>query len=262
MFILFTALCYIEKENCHNLDTIPTVRGNSLTKYVSEEYVAKINAQEETPIQIEEKPAKEFTILVDNVSELLVKEGYASKELADKIQNRFKYTGNLSASFNDFGCNDMSSKFNSLPDGQKNVNNFWNKIINRAAVLIIGHKVNNSVTFKVKRVAGQIKKRWAVLNKQNQMHSYPCTVEYQVCGTHPKSEHKCSYEYDSKLKKSTRKCKNVITYEYKCDTKTRQVLRTKTYHLYKYDFTDSWDKNEIEKMFASAQEQIADRLHF
>ena len=130
---------------CFGKEIAPIKKGNSLVDWVSKRYLASVNIHEETPISIKEMPMKDVTLDINKISAYLVDNKYATKKLADQIQNRFKLTNSVSSAFNDFSCDDMSQKFKSLPSAQKNVNNYWNKIISRSAVLIKGTKHNNTV---------------------------------------------------------------------------------------------------------------------
>ena len=253
-----------ETTYCGGADRPPTFSGNSLLDWVSEDYLSKMNVQEETPIIIEELPIKTYTIAVDQISETLVNQGYATKELGDKIQNKMKFTKKISTSFNDFGCNDMSQNFFSLPDSEKNVNNFWNKIISRSAVLVSAEKLNNTVSLKVKKVNGQVKKRWAKLLAQSRTHSYSCTVTREDCGYKPVRTYQCKRERvgsGSSLRYEN-KCGYVTEQQYKCDKTNQRKSFSTQYILYKHEFTDSWNKTEVEDMFASVERQISSRMHF
>ena len=264
MFI-FTFICHVtKKKQCFGRDTIPDIRGNSLVDWVSKKHIANFNIHEETPITVDEKPVKEYTLAVDKISETLVKDGYTTKDLGDKIQERFKFSKKIATSFNDFGCEDMSHNFYSLSGSEKNVNNFWNKIINRAAVLIKGEKINNTVTFKIKRVSGQIKKRWAKLSEKSEMHTYWCTVNIEDCGLKPVKKYECkTVKVGSMTKgKYERRCEWIQRSEYKCEKSKKQEVFHDRYKVYKHEFTDSWNKTEIEDMFVSVQKQIAGKLHF
>ena len=269
MLFILTYLCTsrVLSTNCFGRDK-PRIRtGNSLVDWVSsEKYLASVNIHEETPISINEMPVKEVTLDINKVSSFLVDNKYATKQLADQIQNRFKLTNSISSAFNDFTCDDMSQKFKSLPSAQKNVNNFWNKIISRSAVLIKGTKQNNTVSLKVKRIEGQIKKRWAVVNKKTEKELYSCEVKVEECTHKVDRELKCKkvYKPDYKTGRSSYvdECKYETVPKDTCQTRTKYQTKTLSYDLYKHDFTDSWNKTEVETMFASVQRQISSRLHF
>ena len=269
MLFILTYLCTsrVLSRNCHGKDILPVITGNSLVDWVSsEKYLASVNIHEETPISINEMPVKEVTLDINKVSSFLVDNKYATKQLADQIQNRFKLTNAISSAFNDFTCDDMSQKFKSLPSAQKNVNNFWNKIISRSAVLIKGTKQNNTVSLKVKRIEGQIKKRWAVVNKKRESYSYFCDVKEEECGHEYVNERVCRrvLKINPRTGRSNYEdeCKNELRPKWKCKTKTKTDWIRTSYNLYKHDFTDSWNKTEVETMFASVQRQISSRLHF
>ena len=240
----------------------PPRKGNSLYEWVSAEYVQKFNTREQTPVEITEIPLKEVTIAVGEVSSYLQKNKFASKELADKIQKTLQFSSSISSAFHDFGCIDQSSKFNSLPNNQKNIGNFWNKIITRSAVLVKANKINNSVTLKVKRVNGQMKKRWTKLTEKKIKQWEDCHINYRRCGDVTTKRNECHYKYNVKTRKSEYKCEMVDHKENKCETKYELKQNLVDFRRYKHEFTDSMDKTEVQNMFNSVQKQIAARLKF
>ena len=240
----------------------PQEKGNSLYEWVSAEYVQKFNTREQTPVQITEVPLKEVTIAAGEVSSYLQKNNFASKELADKIQKTLQFSSSISSSYNDFGCTDQSSKFNSLPNNQKNVDNFWNKIITRSAVLLKANKINNSVILKVKRVSGQMKKRWTKVAEKEIKQWNNCHIYYRRCGDVTTKRNECRYKYNTKTRKNEYKCEMVDHKENKCETKYEVKDNLVVFKRYKHEFTDSMNKTEVQDMFNSVQKQIAARLKF
>ena len=330
MFLLFFAhsSSIVIEPYCADKYFKPNIIGNPYTQFVSG--VPGINHHEETPISITEKPVVTVTLKQDEIAKYLVDNGYANQEKANTIQKRMKVTNKISTVFNDFGCQDMSTDFYKLPDNQKNLNNFWNKIITRDAVAVKGTKSGDNVTLKLKRVSGTMKKRWSKVAASTNWKSYWCQVKVQDCGFKPtektvyedvtKKEYQCKPQQVSRYQCSMvptqeYKCTNqpVTSYqctgfgisqscgfkttyqqkcgyqtvtkqqcgyktvteqkcdfypvtkkewvkktvsEYRCDDKLENKFFNDPYQLYKIVFTDSWNKTEVEDMFASVQEKI------
>lgn len=221
MFLLFFthSSSFVVEPYCFEKYRDPVHTGNPYTTFVSS--VPRINHQEETPITITEKPVVTVTLKQNEIAKYLVDNGYAKQDKANNIQNRIKITKSISAVFNEFGCQDMSKDFYGLPEDQKNLNNFWNKIITRDAVVVKGTKSGDNVTLKLKRVSGIMKKRWSKVGTTSRTKTYWCQVKKQDCGFKPtqesgmykvtKQEYQCKPEQVSQYE-----CSMVTTQEYKC----------------------------------------------
>lgn len=269
----FSSVLSIQTKMCFGADKTPVKKGNPYTEWVSN--VPSINLHEETPISISEKPAVTVTLNLSDVASYLVNNGFATQNTANKIQRKLNFSSKISNRYNDFACQDMSKDFFGLQNDQKNLNNFWNKIITRDAVIVKGTKNGTSVTLNLKRVSGQIKKRWAKVNYKVLGHTYWCTVTDEDCGMKTTQKYQCKTvtksEYQCTGFGKSRNCgfkpvqKQECGYkpvsEYRCDKKTSQKMYTDFYRLYNIGFTDSWNKTEIEDMFNSVENTIQPKLN-
>ena len=273
--------------------TPPIASGNGFYQWVSN--LPNINLREETPVQITETPTKTVSLKLDEISNFLTSNGYSDKSLADDIQKRLRISAKMSTSFNTFNCDDMSSRFYSLDNSQKNEQNFWNKIITRTATLIKADRINNTVKMTVKKVQGQMKKRWAQINKKGLTSVAVCTTTTEICNyvTTPKSvcknvpvqQQQCMMQPSTQRvctgfglsQRCTQKtvfkqnCKPITVYRMQCtmeQQKERKCHQQKSvsskpnpYYLVQFGFSNTFNSTEVAQMFNSVQNQMKSRLY-
>ena len=116
--------------------------------------------REETPIEITETPIMTLKTNVNDVSKELIKTGFVEIKAANEIQKRMKTTKIISKAYHSFECQDMSKDFFKLRAFDRSLDNFWNKIIKRKAVLVKGQRTGDEVEFNIKQIEGLMKKRW------------------------------------------------------------------------------------------------------
>ena len=118
----------------------------------------------------------------------------------------------------------------------------------------------------MKRIEGQIKKRWAVVSKKREYYHYTCHVTEEQCIQRYDRVRKCKQVYKIDHRTGRPGYENECNYENVPKNECSRLLKLEDnmnyYDLYKHDFTNSWNKTEVETMFASVQRQIASRLHF
>ena len=226
--------------------------GNPLADFVNSDFDPNYDVNGETHLEIYEKPKTVVNLKMDDVEGYLREYEYADMATARSIVNHLKFTKSFKRSFNTMKCDDTRYQFDSLPAERKTYENFWNKNLSLSFLLVKGekHEENNTVTLKIKKVFGSIKKRKAEkLTRESKINTEVCYTRKKF--TNYKKERKfVAFQYRDM-------CVQTVH-----EKKFTEVKSSVSFKEVKYQFPNQirWSAQEISDLYQKLYVQMAEKL--
>lgn len=247
-----SAKCDTISSNCVS-NPIKKTQGNPLVEFVHSDFDPNYQVNGETHIEIYEKPKTVVNLPIDDVEGYIRENDFGNLAQAKSIIKHISLTNSFKRSFNIMKCDDTKYEFDKLPAASKTYENFWNKNLSLSFLLVKGvkHAENNTVTLKLKKVSGSIKKRKA--EKLTKTSSVDTNVCYYIesCKGYKKVFH------DGFCVKPGYTCSPV-----KYQRERKQVKATEKFTEIKYQFPSrvTWTANEISELYQQLHDQMEERI--
>ena len=226
--------------------------GNPLLDFIDADYDPNYNVNGETHIEISEKPKTVVNLRLDEVEGYIRENDYGNMEQSRSIVKQLSASNSLRRSFNLFKCDDTRYDFDCLPNERKTYENFWNKRLTLSYLLVSGvkHPENNTVTLKLKKVMGTIKKRKAEKLTRSR------TVDTQVCYYR---ERCTNYQKVTSPYHSSSSC---VPRGQPYERNHKEVKAQQTFNEIKYQFPTQvkWSAAEINDLFQNLYSEMAERI--